>query len=227
MIIFFSPNSCEKPFFCVCSGVVLQLGTGQLSHSGSPTQMLLALTSTAAFLSITRDKETLFLAIFRPGEGHSPEAHGSDRAQTSTTDLQTGANTGSTPSLTSVKVMGQGNKEVSVGQSCQSILHPPHPSLMPLCHSISSLSLYPHFLSSSFPSSSLCHIVFPSVPPLCLVTFPFLHPLLSCTPGTQRGPGNLPCLIPGPLTPWALNIHDREKHFMANWTHIQLEMEIL
>lgn len=43
---FFSPNSCEKPFFCVCDGAtalwllsaVLQLSTGQLSHSGSPAR---------------------------------------------------------------------------------------------------------------------------------------------------------------------------------------------
>lgn len=187
------------------------------------TFQLLALTSTAAFLSLTRDKETLFLPIFRPGEGHSPEAHGSDRAQTSTTDLQTGANAGATSSLTSAKVMGQGHEEVNVGQSCWSILRPPHPSLKPPCHSISSFSLNPHFLSSSFPSSSLCHTVLPSVP----ATFPSLHPLLSRAPGTQRGAGNLPCLILGPPTPGALNIHDREKHFTANWTHIQLEMEIL
>lgn len=178
--------------------------------------------NTAAFLSLTRDKETLFLPIFRPGEGHSPEAHSSDRAQTSTTDLQTGANTGATSSLTSVKVMGQGNEEVNVGQFCWSILRPPHPSLKPLCHSISSFSLNPHFLSSSFPSSSLCHMFLPSVPPLFLLCH-----LLPHTPGTQKGAGNLPCLIPGPPTPRALNIHDREKHFTANWTHIQLEMEIL
>lgn len=191
------------------------------------TFQLLALTSTAAFLSLTKDKETLFLPIFRPGEGHSPEAQGSDGAKTSTTDLQTGANPGATSSLTSVKVVGQGNEEVSVGQLCQSILRPPHPSLKPLCHSASSLSLYPHFFSSSFPSSSLHHMVLPSVPSLCLVTFPSLHPLLSCTSGTQRGAANLPCLIPGLPTPRALNIHDREKHFTANWTHTQLEMEIL
>lgn len=191
------------------------------------TFQLLALTSRAAFLSLTRDKKILFLLIFRPGEGHSPEAHGSDQAQTSTTDLQTGANTGATSSLTSVKVMGRGNEEVSVGQFCLSILHPPHPTLKLRCHSISSLSLYPHFLSSSFPFSSPCHMLLPSVPPLCFVTFPSLHPLFSLTPGMQRGSGNLPCLIPGPPTLWALNIHDREKHFTANWTHIQLEMEIL
>lgn len=191
------------------------------------TFQLLALTSTAAFLSLTRDKETLFLPIFRPGEGHSPEAHGSDQAQTSTTDLQTGANTGATSSLTSVKVMGQGNEEVSVGQLCQSILHPPHPSLKPLCHSLNFLPFPLSSLSSSFPSSSLRHMVLPSVPTLRLVTFPPLHPLLSRTPGTQRGAGNLPCLLPGLPTPRELNIHDGEKHFTANWTHIQLEMEIL
>lgn len=158
----------------------------------------LPLQAPAASLSLTRDKETLFLPIFRPGKGHSPEAHGSDRAQTSTTDLQTGANTGATSSLTCVKVMGQGNEEVNVGQFCWSIPHPLHPSLKPLCNSIFSFSLNPHFLSSSFPSSSLFHIVLPSVPPLCLATFPSLHPLVPHTPGTQRGAGNLPCLILGP-----------------------------
>lgn len=151
------------------------------------TFQLLALTSRAAFLSLTRDKKILFLLIFRPGEGHSPEAHGSDQAQTSTTDLQTGANTGATSSLTSVKVMGQGNEEVSVGQFCLSIVHPPHPTLKPRCHSISSLFLSPHFLSSSFPSSSPCHMLLPSVPPLLPHHLSFSIPLFFLTPGCREG----------------------------------------
>lgn len=62
----------------------------------------------------------------------------------------------------------------------------------------------------------------PSLPTPCLVTFHSLHPHLSRAPGA----GNLPCLIPWLQAPRALNIHDREKHFTANWTHSQLERQI-
>ena len=195
---------------------------------------LLAHTSAAEFLSLTRDKETLFLPVFRPGEGHSLKACGTGQAQTPTTDLQTGADAGATSSLPSIKVMRQGNEEVERRSALSE--HPlPTTSLLAVSHfatpRLFSLSLqhilHGCFLSSPFPSSSLRHVVLPSVPRPRLATFPSLHPRLSRAPGARRGAGNPPCLILRLPTPRALNIHDREKHFTANWTHIQLEMEIL
>lgn len=156
--------------------------------------------------------------MLRLEEGHNPKAHSTDRAQIPTTDLSSGADAAVTSSLPSSKDMGQGKEEVE-HRSAPS--EHPSPTASLLAASLQ-LSFPLWFLSLLLVSVSSLHL--PSVPTLDLATIPSLHPHLSQAQGTRSGSGKLPCLI---LPPRALNIHYREQHFMVNWTHIQLEMDIL
>lgn len=151
---------------------------------GAAQQLRLASTFQLLAHPSTADEETLFLPIFRPREGHSLNAHSAGPAQTPTTNLQTGADTGPTSSPPSIKDGEPRRWRASFphhvppcSQSfCDSQIFP----LFPPAHFARLLSPLP-----ALPPSSPRHVVLPSVPAPRLVTSPSPHPRLPRD--TKRG----------------------------------------